>query len=167
MENPMGLRGGYRQRMAMEEDELAAAPAPEQGTPASSADGATHSQFAALLVRDVLWGCLPATKAAKYAKAAVADGITHPDLVTVSKLGGSGLHKNNTWRDLKRKLTKSRLHDAVGTCSAVAKDGEVDTTVIDIPILYPHKLLATMYHDYHEKITEYILGGSLANIPAF
>ena len=164
---PKGLRGGYRQRMAMEEDELAAAPAPEQGTPASSADGATHSQFAALLVRDVLWGRLPATKVAKYAKAAVADGITHPDLVTVSKLGGSGLHKNNTWRDLKRKLTKSRLHDAVGTCSAVAKDGEVDTTVIDIPILYPHKLLATMYHDYHDKFTEYILGGSLANIPAF
>ena len=74
--------------MAMEEDEMAAALAPEQGTPASSAEVITHSKLAALLVRDVLWGYLPATKATRYAKAGVEDGNTHPDLVTISKLGG-------------------------------------------------------------------------------
>ena len=68
---------------------------------------------------------------------------------------------------MKRKMKRSRFQTALGKCRVVAKHGPTETKAIDIPIMYPHILLATMYHHYYDKFTEYILGGSLDNIPAF
>ena len=68
---------------------------------------------------------------------------------------------------MKRKTKSSELHSALGSCRAVAKSGPVETREIYIPTMYPHKVLATLYHDYNDKFTEYILGGSLDNIPKF
>ena len=155
--------GGKWQRMRMEEDELhtrgtsrhsLVPPLPGTHTSTSSGHGSSHSKVATMLVRDVLWGSLPAAEASRYARAVVADGSTHPDVLKLSKLGAKGFCKNNTWRDMKRKMKRSRFHAALGKCRAVAKHGPTETKAIDIPILYPHILLATMYHHYYDKFTE-------------
>ena len=114
-EPPRG--GGYLQRIGMASTPATPACGSSSVPPASTPSGSINrksSLFAKLVLREVLWGSLPAVKAAKYARTIVADGFDHPDIVKLSKLGAKGFAKNNSWRDLKRKLRKASIGPAVG-----------------------------------------------------
>lgn len=146
----------------------ASSPAPPAGTPTGSCDrNSKPSNFANLLLREVLWGSLPVKRAAKYARAIVADGSTHPDVVKLSKVGAKGFAASNSWRDLKRQLRKPNIGSAVGKCMPPAKEFAPGIKEASIPILYPHEFLAVLYRDHRPHFDKHILNGSANTIPTF
>ena len=85
----------------------------------------------------------------------------------MSKLGAKGRHIGNAWRDLKRKLRLTKFRSAVGMVSVRTKEFATGVHEADLPILYPHHFLATLYSEHPDRFTELVLGGSPDNIPAF
>ena len=96
--------GGYLQRIA------AASDADNIGI----ASATRHSHLALILMRDLLWGRLPSSRAVRYSRAAVRDGLLLEDLVHLSKCGSDGTQRSHTWRDFKRQFKKPRLSAAMG-----------------------------------------------------
>ena len=71
----------------------------------TTSSDAVRSILAALLIREVMWGFMSASKAREIASAAIDDGCTHKDLETFKNVGKEGTYIGNIWRDLTRIFT--------------------------------------------------------------
>ena len=78
-----------------------------KSTSSSSNTGQRDSQLLALLLLKWSWGELPSTFLQEIALAAVQDGCPHPDVIKLSKLGASGMHRGNINRDLQQMMGES------------------------------------------------------------
>ena len=152
--------GGYLQRIA------AASDADNIGS-CSNASATRHSYLALILIRDLLWGRLPSSRAVRYSRAAVRDGLLLEDLVHLSKCGSDGTQRSHTWRDFKRKFKKPRLSAAIGSVKVVMKSGTSGPVAGEMAINYPHKYLATLFKEYPEEFRQVVLGGDAALVPQF
>ena len=119
--------GGYLQRLAADDAVWGSA------NPLGSAlHNTRRSQLADILMHDVLWGYLPSSRAAKIARAAVADGVRHPDLVRMASCGSTSVGQiRNAWKDWKGLAdAKPELLRAVGVASVVGAAGAGATGVV-------------------------------------
>ena len=125
------------------------------------------SHLAVLFKREMLWGHLPASKIARFARAAVRDGLAHPEMVKLSKLASSGTVVSHAWRNYKSKHKAPELMRAVGNVRIPLKHG-VDAVKWDqVSLLYPHKIFATLHDSYPNSFREHFLGGDDRKIPQF
>ena len=153
--------GGYLQRIAAASDNEHIA------SVFNPVDVAGHSHLAALLIRDLLWGRIFCTRAVRYARAGVKDGLLHQDLLQLSKCGSGGTHKSHTWRDFKKKFKRPKLATACGSVKVVMKSGTSGPVDGTIGINYPHKFLGALHREYPDRFRDYILGGDTALVPQF
>ena len=79
----------------------------------SSYESVTPSLLAKNLNRQVLWGHMTVSNAARIASDAVKDGLLHNDLRQLAKSGSAG-KTSHTWRDYKRYHPTPPLAKAVG-----------------------------------------------------
>ena len=94
-------RGGHLQRAAFEHSVVVDATV-SIGT----------GKLANLLLEKWSWGELSARQVQLFAAAAVADGSTHIDLMSLAAIGGQGQISGNARRDLVRKLPGNQLPNA-------------------------------------------------------
>ena len=166
---PVG--GGYLQRSAQ---------ASASGNPGEDPDGGDHhaeaivppeadtgSHLANLFKRELLWCHVPASKIARFARAAVRDVLTHPDMVKLSKLGSSDTNASHAWRNYKLKHEPPKLMRALGQFRLPLKVGVDGVKWDEVSLLYPHKMFATLYDSYPDKFREHFLGGGARKIPQF
>ena len=115
------------------------------------------SQLAYLLQQQFAWGTMSATSLQAIALAAVEDGLDHPDVVELSRIGSSGMHKGNCRRDLLRSISSAGTVKVpeptffdIPVQPFKDRSGRVQSS-IKHPILLPHELLhamATTYPDH-------------------
>ena len=94
------------------------------------------------------------------AMAASKDGLEHPDVIKLSKLGSEGRWANNVPRDFLSKLPKGTMHNAVSTIQVPMKNGGIGNAWSWQPldIMYPHKVFSILYHSYHEHFESRMVG---------
>ena len=94
------------------------------------------------------------------AMAASKDGLAHPDVIKLSKLGSEGRWANNVPRDFLSKLPKGTMHNAVSTIQVPMKNGGIGNAWSWQPldIMYPHKVFSILYHSYHEHFESRMVG---------
>ena len=94
------------------------------------------------------------------AACAVRDGATHPDIVTISKLGTDGKYANNMYAELCRKLVPTPVTTALDTINVWVKKSGKPPVKVAHHILLPHKLFACLYHNHRDVFVRSVLGGS-------
>lgn len=102
------------------------------------------------------------------ARAAVADGSNHPDVIALGKVGSSGLHACHSWRDFKRTHLQTPMCNAIGRSRiplTPSNGGRVNRD--QVSLFYPHKLFAALYNNYPEAFAKHMLGGGIANVDGF
>ena len=120
-----------------------------------------------MLIREVLWGNMSATKAQKIASATVSSGANTDQVHRLSKLGTSGFHKNNIWRDMKFKLGTNVFKSALVVREMPLCAGLGKARFGKVGILYPHVLFSLLYHVCYDQFVDKILGGCASNITRF
>ena len=146
-------RGGFKQRQARaKRDE-----AEEMGP----------SKLASLLIEQWAWGAMSAPKVQAIAQAAWDDGLHHPDVEKLGKIGGAGSHPGNSHRDLLFLAGQHSLTKAVTTVPLQVKFKKWVSKSEDLDMLLPHKLFALMYEHLPDAFEACVLGGSPDNIPNF
>ena len=100
-------------------------------------------------------------------QAAQKDGLNHPDVKKLAKIGSSGNQPQNCNRDLLKWAAKPKLADA-------AVDIEVHYQVSQnmiVPavqkIILPHAAFSVIYHNFKQAFTTRMCGGDLANPERF
>ena len=129
-------RGGIQQRLA----------SAEQATQASSA-------VAMYLLKEYAWGRMSAVQVQRIAGLAMQDveaastGLKFPDLQSLSRLGSSGSHPQNCFRDICTAIGRLKLRlpplCEVQLPSIKKNEGKV-------AILFPHEIFAHMF-EYHRE----------------
>ena len=166
---PKRGRGGYVQRLRAAELEEAGElgdilPA-EVSTASGSNDG--YCALTAMLVGEVLWGALSPARAQKYAQAAVASGTNTGQIKKMARMGTSGMHSRNVWRDLKVHLGPNIFGRAL---RIVQMPLQIDLGRVvqgSVGIIYPHLLLAQTYQHFRGDFVEILLGGSVDKVAQF
>ena len=155
---PVG--GGYLQRCGQAVN--ASSPSELLGAP-----GLLHtpSLLAKNLNRQVLWGHMTVSNAARIAADAVKDGLLHNDLRQLAKSGSAG-KTSHTWRDYKRyhptpPLAKAMWKIRIETKTSVVVDWN------EVALMYPHKLFATLHGSHPKSFAKHFLGGSSETLAAF
>jgi hypothetical protein len=162
--------GGYKQQLAAFEARETARAATSSGATGSTratASAPTPSHLMSLVLNKVMWGFLVPTLAHELVTAACADGAAHPDLLKFIKMGSSGMHRRNVWRDLIAKMRKNEIHKAVErikTPLAIPPGTQFEG---DIDICYPHAFFAALYKCHKEEFVRRMLGGNPANVGLF
>ena len=151
--------GGWQQRLA-------------RGKSAASAADTPPSKLAALLVEQWAWGEMSAPMVQTLAEAAETDGLAHPDVAKLARIGSQGKHPGNTHRDL---LLLSGSH-SVATSALTPKipirlkfKTLTRTLSREMPLdfLLPHKLFSCLYHSLPSAFQSSVLGGDSGNISTF
>ena len=129
---------------------------------------ATKSILAYHLVNLVMWGLLSGVRCQQIAQWAVQDGLDHPEIVILAKLGTSGRHKQNVYSELLRRIPLPRITAALTRITIpVKKLFSVSNGFAQKIILLPHLLLAHLYKHHIHHFRNRILGGSESNIEDF
>ena len=148
------FHGGYGQRMAqMEEEEEK----PDQ------------SHLASKLMGLWSWGQMSAPLVQALAKAACDDGLQHPHVVKLSKIGSQGKFAGNMQRDLliiAGDYTKLKCTDQINIRLKQSNQPSVSETV-PLTFLLPHKLFAGLFHSLQPAFVSSVLGGDNGNIAKF
>ena len=146
---------GFRQQCAAEK-------AVEADIPAS--------KLASQLLQKWAWGLMSAPDVQSVADSAFQDGLTHPQVEQLAKIGGRGKHPGNMHRDLVLITGMPNvLSDATSKVSVrLALQGKNKaSTEVPLDIILPHKLFAALYHNLPNAFESSILGGEEANIARF
>ena len=69
-----------------------------------------RSVFAELIVTEVLYGFMTASRARRYCEALGEDNIQHEDIARLAALGKKGSYTSNIWRDLQKTYPLSYTH---------------------------------------------------------
>ena len=117
------------------------------------------SELAELLVDRWAWGALSTPVVQQIAAAAVADGVSHADVVFLSKLGTSGRHPNNMYKELTRKLKDTPLTEALDNISVWQKKANSAPVRVSQLIMLPHRAFASIYKSFPQVFQQNILGG--------
>ena len=88
------------------------------------------SKLIELLVSSVVWGELSAPFAQKIAAAAVEDGLCHPSVKQLSRMGTSGEYPGKIFGQLMAQLPRLPLLEAVRTLTVPAKVTLRSSTVV-------------------------------------
>ena len=75
------------------------------------------SIFAELLVTEVLYGFMTASRARRYCEALIEDNMHHEDIARIAKLGKKGVYVSNIWRDLQKTSPLSYTHTKTEGCA--------------------------------------------------
>ncbi len=129
---------------------------------ASSHCGGTGSHLTALLLSRHAWGELSATQIQAIAHAAVKDGLEHPAVQQLSKIGSSGLHPGNCKRDLLLHWPPAPLDKAlvnVNISQQVRKGARLRIEDVATKVFLPHIWFKALYEDYHEFFKAFLVGG--------
>ena len=86
--------------------------------------------------------------AARIARAAAADGLSHPDIKALGKLGKRGATAHNQRGDFKRVFPDTAMCKAKDTIKTPIKHDIDGVKWEEVSILYPHHVFATLYVSY-------------------
>ena len=145
--------GGYKQQLAKAKEEEEAERKP--------------SKLAAQLVEKWAWGAMSAPEVQLLASAALEDGLQHPDVAKLAKIGGSGKYPGNTHRDLLKICGKPTLAHAIAEVYVRVKVSETMSQEILLKFLLPHKVFAGLYHSIPKAFIASVLGGNASKIGKF
>ena len=128
-------KGGIRRRAV--EREAVAAPT-------------RKSALAGLLLEKWSWGEISAVQVQKFADAACQDGVTHPDVVALARMGGAGSIHGNVHRDLVRHLPDNSLPNSFAWQVPLLrrKGGNVGVILQEHHFVLPHEWFAALYEHY-------------------
>lgn len=145
--------GGFQQKRRWSSD----------GPPAE----ASEEHLATLLVRKWAWGDLSTPAIQEIAAAAVADGASSKQIVILAGLGSSGRFPNHMYSELMTKLKPCVIRNSLAEFSLCLRRPPKAIIQVSQPMLLPHVLFATLYHNHRERFVEALCGGSVERIPAF
>ena len=146
-------RTGYRQKLDVARD---LHPVIEQ-----------PSALVRLLLSKRAWGNLSSPSVQEIAKAAVDDGLSHPHVIRLSKLGSSGKYPGKAHAELERALGNIPLTRSLSSLQLMLKTTRMTLQRADQAILYPHVLFSTLWHQYPDVFRQSLCGGSFSNITKF
>ena len=152
------LYGGWQQRLA----QLQRDQADEQPV---------QSNLASQLISLWAWGQMSAPLVQALASAALKDGLQHPHIQKLAKMGGRGKYPANMQRDL---LIICGDFTKLGDCTSkipirlktLQKKKNVSSEE-DLTFLLPHKLFSALYHNLHDAFVSSVLGGKEDNVGKF
>ena len=142
-------RGGRNQKAKWEAEEQALA------------NPLQKSKLAEYLLDRWCWGSLSTPVLQQIAAAAVADGVSHPDVVFLSKLGSSGRYPNNMYKELSSRLKRTPLDEAVDNFRVWQKKSNKPPIQGNQKILLPHRAFACLYKNHFDVFKANVLGGSV------
>jgi hypothetical protein len=98
--------------------------------------------------------------------------MSHPDVVTLSKLGSNGHYKNKINSELESKLEPNPLKPAILNFSILyhipKKVFQLKKSMMcPVPMLYPHVLFAIMFSNFQQVFMDRVCGGRFVNISNF
>lgn len=127
------------------------------------------SAVVSLLVSQMLWGFMSAPTVQKLAAACVYDGLEIPELVALASIGTWGAHANNCYRDVQQWMGGGTYHalQSIASTWLVMKRPPLQQWVMQQSVLEPHRIFATMYHQYPNCFKDRVCGGEFANIRRF
>ena len=129
---PIGIRGGWRQRL-------------EQSA-ASSADAISarqpHGHLATRVLQMWSWGQISAPAVQYIMEGARLDGSTDPATLGLSKIGSGGLWQQNCQRDICRNFFRDIKIPSTYLLDVLATDAQdpLDPVVVPTHILLPHQV---------------------------
>ena len=100
-------------------------------------------------------------------QACVDDGLKHPDVLRLSKLGTNGAHAQNCLNEMDKCLKKPSLSKAVGQISVPVKVDENTNVMQEQSFLDPHAAFSVIYHDTPKAFLKRICGDDVSRIPQF
>ena len=142
-------RGGHRQRARWADEAPSSVDAGHRGP----------SHLAEHLLDKWSWGALSTPQIQATAKCVVLDGCSHPDVVTLSKLGSDGKYPNNMYSELCNKLQPTPITHALDEITVWQKKPGKRPVEVTHKILLPHKLFASLYADHNDVFKASLLGG--------
>ena len=93
------------------------------------------------------------------AAAAKKDGLQHPHVDFLARLGSNGVHERNIHRDLTKGLRRVPLQDAIKEIVLPIKHPMTKATVPTTQlIMLPHELFAILYKNYPKSFTQNVSG---------
>ena len=147
------LFGGYKQKLAQMQ-----AGEPKPG----------ESHLASKLLSMWAWGTMSAPTLQALANAAYQDGLTHPQIQRMCKIGGSGQHPGNMQRDLLVLAGESTtLKAAQSVIDVRIKTKKILNEVVKLNFILPHKLFSCMFELLPDAFQSSVLGGDAASVPRF
>ena len=151
---PKRKQGGSNQRIAQLEA--------QEGQPKSS-------KLAAELIGLWSWGNMSAPLVQSLAQAAFRDGLHHPQIERMAKIGAGGKYPANMQRDLlaiSGEYTVLKANTLVPNIR-IKKKQEGLSEPVDLSFLLPHKLFSVLFHSLPSAFTSSVLGGSARNVQTF
>jgi hypothetical protein len=146
--------GGCRQQMA-EPDDVALTPT-------------CGSRLYFLLVNWILWGHISPNMAQKVAHAANKDGLMHPEVERIAKLGSWGTYPGNVWRDFQRACPNiSNATSCLRLFSIPMKAHPFPCIPVECNMLEPHRIFAWMYQNAPNSFRDRLCGGSFQRLETF
>ena len=114
------------------------------------------------------WGTMSAPLVQSLAQAACEDGLSHPQILKMAKIGGAGQYPGNMQRDLLAMSGEfSSLQTALtSTPIRLVKKGHLSDE-FKLTFLLPHKLFSFLFNSMAPAFDSSILGGDASNVPKF
>ena len=114
------------------------------------------------------WGTMSAPLVQSLAKAAYDDGLTHPEIQRMAKIGGAGQYPGNMQRDL---LAMSEAESSLSQVQTfipirLLKKGHLSVD-FNLAFLLPHKLFSFLFEYMAPAFQSSVLGGDAGNVPKF
>ena len=119
--------------------------------------------LATFLVAQWAWGHMSAPMLQKIAHHAAQDGLDHPEVAALAKLGGSGVHPQNCNRDLMKCLHQPPVMSSLTTMQVHVKKS-LGIKSCTQHVLLPHELFSALYHNHPAAFRKRILGGDQSNV---
>ena len=147
-------RGGYRQQLA--------------DTDSDADEPCLANRLALELLEDFYLDKLSSVNLQRYALSAVEDGLSHPHLVALSKLGSNGQYPNKIWGGIHERFVPTHIESAFASEPILhTVDEEGNEGIANLEIVYPHEVFSIMYDKYEAQFTSRMLGGDAANVSSF
>ena len=125
------------------------------------------SRLAQLLMDKWAWGTMSAPMLQSIAQAAVQDGLQHPDVEKLAKIGGQGRFPGNMHRDLTLLAGKPTLSNAISYYRLKLKRTKTAVEDMLVAFLLPHKMFSCIYHTIPSAFKDSVLGGDPARVQEF
>ena len=157
-------RVGYAQRLAAQEERAGG----DSDVGVGVLEGMAYCSLTTKLVTDVAWGDLSASKAQAYAAADVESGANTNAIIKLSQVGTCGKQSGHIWRDIKQQIVwPSYISKAVVDVKLTMVDKAKRISQGTVGCLYPHTLLAILFHQFRTVFTDKLLGGDESDVPHF
>ena len=121
------------------------------------------SVLAVSLIRAFVWGDKTGIDVKRTASWAVADGLDHPEVILLSKLGDD--HAHGELMDLLAPSPYASCCLNFDVC--FKRTNKLDVQTHSQTMMLPHRLFSQMYHHQHDQFIERFCGGSTSRIPEF